>query len=216
MSRSADFSRFVPEARAFLTRLAANNDRDWFKAHQKEYDATIRIPAQHLLAALEPRVAEIAGAPVRTKFFRPQRDTRFSADKTPYKDHTHVLWHAPSGTPVGYFLGVSPDYVRIGAGVMAFEGHALEVWRQFAEGAGGDGLSADLAGLEAGGFTLSEPELKRVPPPYPSDHPQAALLRRKSLTAFADAAADTGDLPETLLDVFRRLTVMTKPLAALF
>ena len=58
------FDGFGHETQAFLARLAANNDRDWFNAHRADYDAHIMAPAIAFveamagpLAAIDPRIA---------------------------------------------------------------------------------------------------------------------------------------------------------------
>lgn len=210
----ADFEGFIPGARDFLARLRAENTRDWFKAHQAEYDAAIREPALALLAEVAPRLAEITGVPVSEKLFRPQRDIRFSRDKTPYKDHCHMLWHAPAGSEVGYFFGISPDYLRIGAGVMGWQKDRLDAWRAFAAGPEGAALASELAALEAEGVEVSQPEMKRVPAPHDGDHPRGDLLRRKSLTVWVDGDAAAGDLPGALEGRFRRFSGLGGMLAA--
>ncbi|OWU85355.1 hypothetical protein ATO6_08480 [Oceanicola sp. 22II-s10i] len=208
------FAGFIPSARAFLTRLRAENTRDWFTAHKAEYDETIRRPALLLLETMQPELERITGTSVSQKLFRPQRDIRFSADRTPYKDHCHMLWHAPSGTEVGYYFGISPDYVRIGAGVMGFEKKALDRWRRLVDSDDGAEIADALAALRAAGCDLSEPERARVPAPYDRDHPRGDLLRRKSLTVWRDADLPVSDLPATLATAFAEFAPLCTRLAA--
>ena len=46
-----------------------------------------------------------------------------------------------------------------------------------------------LDSLVSRGARIDPPELKRVPTPYPGDHPQAVLLRRKGLAIWIDGLA---------------------------
>jgi uncharacterized protein (DUF2461 family) len=69
---------FAPRAFGFYAELAEHNDREWFAAHRGEYEAFVRVPLERLAERAEPRY----GA---AKVFRPSRDVRFSADKSPYK-----------------------------------------------------------------------------------------------------------------------------------
>ncbi|MDF1855551.1 DUF2461 domain-containing protein [Pseudooceanicola sp.] len=208
-----EFSDFIPQARDFLIRLRADNSRDWFAAHQDEYDATIKAPAKRLLDEIAAPLAGITGAKVSKKLFRPQRDIRFSKDKTPYKDHCHMLWHAPAGSEVGYYFGIAPDYVRIGAGIMGFNGSALDQWRGLVDSATGAELAQLLDNLRAAGCDISKPDLKRVPAPYDKDHPRGDLLRRKSLTVWSDVAPDISDLPEALIQRFTRFALLGRLLS---
>src|SRR6266576_4161599 len=45
----------------------------------------------------------------------------------------------------------------------------------------GNELAAIVAALRKKGYDVEGQELKRVPPPYPQDHPRADLLRHKRL-----------------------------------
>ncbi|HLZ77261.1 DUF2461 domain-containing protein [Phenylobacterium sp.] len=185
----ASFPGFPPEAMGFLANLRDNNDREWFAAHRKTYDQAIKGPAEHLLAALEPALADLTGRPVTGKIFRIHRDVRFSKDKRPYNAHLHIAFPARSGemTACGYFFGLEPERVLVGAGGFDFSGPVLDAYRAAAADAKkGPALEAILAGLEKAGLRIEGAELKRVPQPYARDHPRAALLRRKGLNAWRD------------------------------
>jgi uncharacterized protein (DUF2461 family) len=84
------FSGFASADLAFLTGLAAHNDRDWFTAHRAAYDDGLKPALAALIAATSTACAArgipLSGDPKRS-VFRIHRDTRFSRDKTPYKAH---------------------------------------------------------------------------------------------------------------------------------
>lgn len=141
------------------------------------------MPAMALLDTIGADLERAIGAPPTPKLFRPQRDVRFSNDKTPYHLHLHMLWSTP---PVGWFLGIGRDYVSVGAGVMGFDKDALTDWRAAVDSPKGAELAGIIADLQASGARLDEPDLKRVPAPYDKDHPQGDLLRRKSVTVWFD------------------------------
>ena len=48
------------------------------------------------------------------RIFRPYRDVRFSADKTPYKTEQGAIASAPGGA--GYYVQISADGLRAGGG----------------------------------------------------------------------------------------------------
>lgn len=182
---SDQFDRLIPEARAFLSELAANNSRDWFTANKARYTGELKIPATHLMDQIAQDWGNILGHPLKSKLFRPQRDIRFSKDKTPYTTHLHMLWSEPDGP--GWFLGISPDYVTAGGGLMGFDKAQLITWRAAIDSPQGTELAKTMAAIPA---RIDEPELKRVPAPYDKTHPNAALLRRKSMTMWIDIADD--------------------------
>ncbi len=192
------FHQLIPDARTFLSDLAANNSRDWFNTHKARYDAELKRPAILLLEQFAQRIGEGTGI----KLFRPQRDVRFSKDKTPYNTHLHLLWTLPgdTGLPVGFFFGVSPEYVSVGGGVMGFDKSGITAWRDAVDGTLGDRLNDLLEGYDARGFRLSQPELKRVPSPFGNEHPNRDLLRRKSMTVWRDLSANQHSEPLAALD----------------
>ena len=180
---SMDFDKLVPRARAFLGELEQNNTRGWFNDHKAQYEDTLKTPALALLDKIAASLEKQTGVVPATKLFRPQRDVRFSKDKTPYHTHLHMLWTTGR---VGWFLGISTGYVTAGAGAMGFDKDGLQRWRAAVDGPGGDRIAACVTALSASGARISDPELKRVPAPFDKDHPHAGLLRRKSLTAWHD------------------------------
>jgi uncharacterized protein (TIGR02453 family) len=183
------FPGFPPEAMGFLADLRDNNDRDWFTAHRATYERAVKGPGEHLLAALEPALGELTGRHVSGKVFRIHRDVRFSKDKRPYNAHLHIAFPARAGeaTACGYFFGLEPDRVLVGAGGFDFAGPVLDAYRAgAADPKKGPALEALLARLEKAGLRVEGAELKRTPQPYAQDHPRAALLRRKGLNAWRD------------------------------
>ncbi len=200
------YARLIPEARAFYTRLNANNTRDWWQENRAPYDKVLKPGALSLLEELSGPLAEIAGMPIKTKLFRPNRDVRFSKDKRPYNTHLHIMWQLDSGArqnPV-FFFGIGLDYVSVGAGMMGFEKPVLEDWRKFVD-LDTDRVTGIIESVAAKGFVRREPELKRVPPAYDKDHPAAELLRHKGLTMSAELGADTGDLAADMKAAFAAL-----------
>ena len=69
----------------YLKQLMANNNREWYWANKAEYDA-IRADFEEgvKLAIGNPSVAHLS---VKDCTYRFNRDTRFSNDKSPYKNH---------------------------------------------------------------------------------------------------------------------------------
>lgn len=192
------FAALIPDARCFLNDLSQTNTRAWFTTHKARYDGTLKRPAILLLDHLSAQLARKTALPIRTKLFRPHRDVRFSKDKTPYTTHLHMLWQVGSA---GLFFGIAPEYVRLGGGVMAMDKDQLTRWRDaMADDRRGAGFWQLCAPLADQGFSVDHPELKRVPAPFPKDHPRENLLRRKSMTFWRDMPAQEWPLPSAALD----------------
>lgn len=184
------FDRLIPDARAFLSELEANNTRDWFTANKARYDAQLKQPAIALLEDMRPRITKMTGLDAGTKLFRAHRDVRFSKDKRPYNTHLHMMWPLlgeARQNPV-FFFGIGLDYVTAGAGVMGLDKPVLADWRNLVD-LDTDRILGVIAGLKAAGYALRPPELKRVPAPFDKDHPAGDLLRMKSVSASRDLGA---------------------------
>lgn len=182
------------ETVGFLGQLRANNDRQWFEAHKADYEAHLKRPGEAFASALASELEAATGESHEYRVFRIHRDVRFSRDKTPYNAHLHISLSANGGCRNGgpvWMFGLDPNRLTLGAGMFAFDKMQLDGWRVHVDGDGGEGTARLLGRLEADGVRIGEPELKRVPAPYPSDHARAALLRRKGLTAWIDCS-ETG------------------------
>ena len=79
---------FTEETVAFWKGLAKNNSKAWFDKNRKTYESHLKEPYNRLAAALVEQVQEVEPeyqTPVKQATYRINRDTRFAADKTPYK-----------------------------------------------------------------------------------------------------------------------------------
>lgn len=208
--KQVGFSHFPAETLEFLTALRANNDRDWFAANKANYERAVKRPAEDFCRAMSAHLDELTGLVHRPKIFRIHRDVRFSNDKTPYNTHLHISFVPETGaaTPPGWYFGLAPDYLTAGAGTFQYEKAGLDAFRARLAGKDGEALTAILERLPDGS-RLSEPELKRVPQPYPADHPRADLLKRKSLAGWIDFAdpreASQGGFTDRCFEAFVRL-----------
>lgn len=201
----ADTSSLIADARQFYGTLAGHNNRDWWLANKGTYDKALKAPALALLEDLTAPLATLADAPVKGKLFRPHRDVRFSKDKTPYNTHLHMMWGIETEarqSPV-FFFGIGLDYVTVGAGIMEFDKAVLEDWRKFVD-LDTQRIMGIVDGLQASGYGLREPALKRVPAGFASDHPAAQLLRMKGLVASREVT-QTGGLSNVVLGHFKAL-----------
>ena len=89
----------------FYEELQDNNNREWWQEHKAGYQSLVKEPLASLLAELEPRYGP-------AKLFRPNRDIRFSEDKSPYKTAQGAVASVQEG--VGYYLQISADGLLVG------------------------------------------------------------------------------------------------------
>ena len=178
---------FSAEARDFLRQLPTR-DKPWFDANRPAYQGLIAEPAKALVEAVAAELQNelspaIVGVPRVNGSISPiNRDIRFSADKTPYKDHLLFRWWEGEDkkTAPTLFVRLAADEVGFATGAAL---PSLDHWRALVDAeATGAPLASALAALVAEtGAEVAGVEYKRVPKPHPADHPRADLLRHKSL-----------------------------------
>lgn len=118
------------------------------------------------------------------KVFRPNRDVRFSNDKSPYK--TNIAATSGMGGMGGY-LSLDARGLTVAAGRYELTPEQLTKYRKrVAAEATGAQLAAIVAKLEKTGYKMGGEALKRVPAGLPQDHPRARLLRHKLLYLHKD------------------------------
>ena len=117
---------FTPKLFTFLTDLAENNDREWFKAHQDEYERYVREPALDFINDFAKPLEKISpqfvsdSRKVGGSLFRIQRDTRFAKEKTPYKENTGMQFRHAQAKDVhapGFYLNIQPGECYMGVGL---------------------------------------------------------------------------------------------------
>lgn len=165
MSAFAGFGEAVVD---FYDGLEVDNSKAYWTDQREIYETHVKAPMLALLAELEPEFGT-------AKMFRPYRDIRFAADKTPYKTHCCAV--------------VGPFYVQVGAdGLWVAGGY----WRMasdqvarfrtaVAEDRRGKDLEGRLAELTAAGMAVGGETLKTRPRGFDADHPRVDLLRHKGL-----------------------------------
>ncbi|OLB75872.1 MAG: TIGR02453 family protein [Actinobacteria bacterium 13_2_20CM_2_71_6] len=167
------FRGWPTEALEFYEGLEADNSKTYWTEHKPVYDQHVYAPMVALLAELEP---EFGGG----KIFRPNRDVRFSADKSPYK--TAIAATLENG---GY-LQFSARGLGAGAGMYMMAADQLDRYRQAVadDGTGGE-LEKLIADIERHGIEVTgHDRLKTAPKGYPKDHPRVELLRHKGVIAW--------------------------------
>ena len=106
---------------SFLRQVTANNNRPWFQEHKAEYDAVKAEFEQGIAQAIERIMTfdpEIAHLKVKDCTYRFYRDTRFSADKSPYKNQMGAYIDAKGKKALrgGYYLHLEPDHCLVAVG----------------------------------------------------------------------------------------------------
>jgi uncharacterized protein (TIGR02453 family) len=183
---------FTPKLFAFLTDLAENNDRDWFKAHQDLYEQYVREPALEFITDFAVPLKKISPnfvADSRTvggSLFRIQRDTRFSKDKTPYKLNTGMQFRHSAGKDAhapGFYVHLQPGECFMGVGLWRPESKVAYAIRRHIDENQAAWKRASRGKRFTEVFALSGESLQRPPRGYEADHPLIEDLKRKDFIA---------------------------------
>jgi uncharacterized protein (TIGR02453 family) len=180
------------ESLKFLNDLKQNNNRDWFLANKKRYEAYKAEYLQiigEMLAALKSKDPALGMLEVKNCTFRINRDIRFSKDKSPYKSHMGMWFNTSTkyGNGPGYYIHIENGKSFIAGGYYQPDAAELKKFRKeiaFFH----DDLQAvidDKKFKSVFGDLDRENALKTSPKDYEKDHPAIEFLRLKSFTATA-------------------------------
>lgn len=181
---AALFIGFPEEGMHFLTELG-HREKQWFDENRSTYQRTVVAPSKAFVEELGRQLNDrfdglIEAQPKTNGSISPiNNDRRFNPDAPAYKDHLLFrFWQGESkkSAPT-LFIRLSPDDgVGFASGVNLVD---IDAWRSAIDRSGGELAAAlehlkDMLGAEVVGEGL-----KKVPKPYPQDHPYGDLLRHK-------------------------------------
>ncbi len=182
-----------PSSFKFLKQLAKNNDREWFKARKALY---LKEQA-HLLNFTEALLEEMAkidnieGNTPKNTLYRIYRDTRFSKNKTPYKNHFSGGIKRPTKQlRGGYYFHIEPGNCQVGGGFWGPNPADLKLIRSKID----QDPQSFRKILKAASFKknfgeLLGDKLKTAPRGFDVEHPAIDLLRYKQyyvMRSFTD------------------------------
>jgi uncharacterized protein (TIGR02453 family) len=169
------FSGWSMAAIDFFDGLEEDNSREYWLAHKAMYDDEVKAPMEELLA-------ELAGEFGESKIFRPNRDVRFSNDKSPYKTNIAATLGG------GGYVSLSGAGLGVGTGMYWMAPDQLERFRAAIDdvrtGAELEALAAERR--KAGVDVSAHESLKTAPRGYAKDHPRIELLRLKGLITWRE------------------------------
>jgi uncharacterized protein (TIGR02453 family) len=187
----ARFPGFPPEAITFFRGLKRNNRRDWFQPRKQVFEDYVKTPMIALINEINGALVKFAPdycTEPGKAIYRFYRDTRFSKDKTPYKDHIAASFNKrgmPRHRSAGFYFSVSAAEIEVAAGIympereelLAVRNHLASRPEEFRRLLADSSLRRLMGDLQ--GDTLS-----RVPKGFASSHPAEDLLRRKQWYHF--------------------------------
>jgi uncharacterized protein (TIGR02453 family) len=204
-SAESDFTGFPNQTFAFLTGIAAHNEKAWFEAHRDLYEAGYVAPARAFVEALGPLLRDFSpdvqfSPKVNGSLQRVNRDIRFSKDKRPYKERLNLwFWHGDKGwdTP-GFWFGLGPKEVQLSVGMYGLGKERLDNFRQSViHPRSGRGLLAAVAAVrKAGDYEIGGKARKLMPRGFATDPDRAEYLLYDGLYASVKLPAEAAGQPD--------------------
>lgn len=172
----------------YLTELEFNNNREWFAATKKERTEANRLFeefVQSLIENIGKRDESIAHNYAPELTFKMVRDTRFSADKSPYNPcmRAHIAAKGKLPIPVGYYVMIKPgNRSFLGGGLFAdMFPNATTMLRDYIAEHGDELNSIVESESFKRYFTVKGMALKNVPRGYDPKSPYAEWLKYKCM-----------------------------------
>ena len=211
-----------PAALTFLRNLARHNDREWFTPRKAIYEAELKEPMLAIVRKITEAMIDFAPnhvRPAEKSVFRIYRDTRFSADKRPYKTHVAAWWlhnglEKTSGA--GYYFHIGAKEVVIAAGsympdkdqLAAIRHWLLDHHQEFRKLLQNAAVRRTFKEFEGNALT-------RPPKGLPPDHPALDLIRCRQWGLSATLPAEEALKPTIAATVIRHFKIAAPVVDAL-
>jgi uncharacterized protein (TIGR02453 family) len=184
-------AHFTADTFAFLRDLKRHNTREWFAANKDRYVEFVEAPMLRFIVDVGERLPSISRSYVANarrmggSMYRIYRDTRFSADKSPYKTWIAAHFRHRAGskdvTVPGFYVHLGPGECFGGGGIYHPDMPTLTRIREHIVEDPKGWTAVKAAGIEIEGDTL-----KRAPAGFDPTHRFIEDLRRKDFYAGAE------------------------------
>jgi uncharacterized protein (TIGR02453 family) len=184
------FNGFSRDFLNFFRELEVNNTKDWFHANKSRFESSVREPFRDFLAAVNTELSKKnvpLSADLKRSVSRPNRDIRFSTDKSLYKTYiAGTLTREPGEMSPGLmYIQLSPTEMFVGAGFYEVQPEELTALRRAIRKKPDVWLTIERSLAKACHPLSRENTLKRMPKGFEDavDSPVAEAIRLKGFVA---------------------------------
>jgi len=130
------FKGFTTDALRFLFENRMNNSKEWYDLHKGEYKQYVYNPFVDLITELAPTITEIDSQMITAPsklISRVRRDTRFTRDKTLYRDNAWLVFlrdKALMSTSPCYWFEISQKGSSYGIGYYGAQTGSMSKMRE--------------------------------------------------------------------------------------
>ena len=199
----------------FLAELAVNNNRDWFQANKKSFDAAQANLVEfngYLIGEIGQFDDAVVGINPLSCVFRIYRDVRFSKDKSPYKTNlgTYISPGGRKSMQPGYYFHVQPGRSFIAGGKHVPDGpETLKIRNAIAANPDGFLKIVEKKSFRESFGEMRGDRLKSAPKGFAADHPAVEYLKLKEFMAFTELHDDkfltSAEFPKSLVRTLKEM-----------
>jgi uncharacterized protein (TIGR02453 family) len=211
----------------FLKKLDKNNNRDWFQANKKVFDAAqdnLTAFTDYLIGEAGKFDDAVATLDPKSCVFRIYRDVRFSKDKSPYKTNLGA-YISPGGRKSmqpGYYFHLQPGQSFIAGGKHLPDGpETLKIRNAIANNTDEFLKIVGKKSFRDAFGEMRGDKLKSAPKGFDPEHKAFEYLKLKEFMAFTElhdnkfliSAEFPKHLVKTMKEMFPLVSFLRKPLA---
>ena len=201
-----EYKGITPEALFLLADNRFRNSKEYYDSRKEEIKATVTEPMRQLagliggeLLSLDPLMNTVPTRMVS----RVRRDTRYTNDKSLYRDNMWIMFMRPKHEWRGYpcmWFEVTQSAYSLGVGFFGSEPGLMQLFRKALRERSGEFLAA-AAECASAGAVLSADRYKRMPADCPSGLEQFYGCKQMYFIKFSDRLDDLGD--ERIIQIMR-------------
>jgi len=204
--------RLDKEVFVFLNDLKENNDRPWFNEHKDRYLSAQEnvLGVTEILLNQMSQYDQLVPRSPKQSLYRIYRDTRFSKDKTPYKNHfSGSMKRDTKWLRGGYYFHIMPGNTFVAGGFFGPNSADLRRIRQ--EIAADDQALRKIINdktFKKTFGTLIGDRVKTAPKGYSREHPAIDLIGMKQFLvkrSFTDKQALSPKFVDLMVESFRNM-----------
>ncbi len=199
----------------FLKDLAANNDREWFQANKRSFDAAqdnLTGFAGYLIGTIGKFDDAVAAIDPKSCVFRIYRDVRFSKDQSPYKINLGA-YISPGGRKSmqpGYYFHVQPGQSFVAGGKHIPDGpETLKIRNAIAANTDEFLKIVEKKSFREAFGEMRGDRLKSTPKGFGPDHKAVEYLKLKEFMGFAELRDDkfltSAEFPKYLVGLMKEM-----------